>query len=394
MENNTTRRAKRDYGGGGIDARGEDRWRLRYRVNGKRYSVTFRGTVTEAKRELRRILRTGDEGSHVAPSKITLDEWARQWLASRDVNERTRERYEGLLRNQVLPALGERRLQSLTATDLDKLYKALPKSGLAARTVRHVHVVLSGCLKTAVRKGVLQANPADRADRPKAEKSSIGRVLDIEQLAALVAGFRGHPLHGIVAVAAWTGARRNEILALRWADVDFAAKTLTIARAVEQTKAFGRRTKGPKTERGRRTIAVDDGLLILLGDIREAHRRLLAGVPEGAEADLSLVRLPEGALVFPAPGANLCKLRDADAVTRTFERKTSALGFGHLRLHDLRGSHETMLLDAGVPVHIVAARCGHDPAVLLRDYAKPTKATDAKAAAVIGKLATTGTPAV
>ena len=63
------------------------------------------------------------------------------------------------------------------------------------------------------------------------------------------------------------------------------------------------------------------------------------------------------------------------------------LGFPELRFHDLRGSHETLLLDAGVPVHVVAARCGHDPAVLLRSYAKRTRKADTSAAAVIGALA-------
>jgi hypothetical protein len=52
----------------------------------------------------------------------------------------------------------------------------------------------------------------------------------------------------------------------------------------------------------------------------------------------------------------------------------------------LRGSHETALLDAGVPVHVVAARCGHEPAVLLRNYAKRTKKADASAAAAISAL--------
>jgi integrase len=72
-------------------------------------------------------------------------------------------------------------------------------------------------------------------------------------------------------------------------------------------------------------------------------------------------------------------------VTRTFVRRARKLGF-KVRFHDLRGSHETLLLDAGVPVHVVAARCGHDPAVLLRTYAKRTHKADTSAAAVIGEL--------
>jgi integrase len=69
-----------------------------------------------------------------------------------------------------------------------------------------------------------------------------------------------------------------------------------------------------------------------------------------------------------------------------FVRKATGLGFPRLRLHDLRGTHETLLLDKGIPVHVVAARCGHDPAVLLRTYAKRTKKADSTAAAAIATL--------
>ena len=96
-------------------------------------------------------------------------------------------------------------------------------------------------------------------------------------------------------------------------------------------------------------------------------------MPDDASVDLSLVRLPDGALMFPSPtGADveLTRPRDPHAVTRGFVRQARRLGFTRLRFHDLRGSHETALLDNGVPVHVVAARCGHDPAVLLRNYAK------------------------
>jgi integrase len=156
---------------------------------------------------------------------------------------------------------------------------------------------------------------------------------------------------------------------------------------VEETKKFGRGTKEPKTLRGRRTIAIDDGLLALLKAEHEKHRRLHAGIPDRVEVDLSLIRLPEGALVFPGgEGADLTQLRDVNAVTRAFKRRARKLGFPKLRFHDLRASHETILLDRGVPVHVVAARCGHDPAVLLKVYAKRTKKADSAAADVISTL--------
>ena len=72
-------------------------------------------------------------------------------------------------------------------------------------------------------------------------------------------------------------------------------------------------------------------------------------------------------------------------VTRQFENHARKQ-YPRLRFHDLRGNDETALLDAGVPVHVVADRCGHDPATLLKSYAKRTKKADTDAAATIGKL--------
>jgi integrase len=216
-------------------------------------------------------------------------------------------------------------------------------------------------------------------------------VHQADQLRTLVHGFKGSVLFPIVAVAAFTGARRGEILALRWQDFDPGAKTLRIERAVEETEEHGLQIKGPKTERGKRTIEIDDALVALLLAERERHLRIVAGVPDGATVDLSLVKLPPDALVLPCPPGrdepfSFTKLRSPKDVTDRFRSVATKLGFAGLRLHDLRGTHETLLLDAGVPVHVVAARCGHDPAVLLRSYAKRTRKADRSAAGVIGSL--------
>lgn len=230
--------AKREHGEGSIGARGEGVWRLRYRVSGKRHSVTFRGTRIEAKKKLRERLKSGDDGQHVAPGRLKLSEWADKWLALLErkpegdnekirarrrglVNPRTAERYGELLRLYVKPTLGERVLQQLTAAEIDELYVKLEQS-LATRTVRHVHVTLKACLAAAVRKGLIVSNPADRAEAPSPNDSEVGQVLETEQLKTLVQGFRKSTLYPIVAVAAFTGARRNEILALQWSDLDSA----------------------------------------------------------------------------------------------------------------------------------------------------------------------------
>jgi integrase len=181
-----------------------------------------------------------------------------------------------------------------------------------------------------------------------------------------------------VDIAACTGARRNEVIALQWGDVDLDRQTLTISRAVEETREHGRHLKEPKTARGRRTIAIDDGLVDRLRVYRDKMKQLAAGVPDGVDADLSLIRLPDQCLLFPGKDMNdVNKLRDGVAVTRTFRRHARKLGFD-IKLHWIRASHLTILLDKGEPVHVVARRAGHDPVTLLRSYARWTKKADAQ----------------
>ena len=112
--------------------------------------------------------------------------------------------------------------------------------------MHHVHTVLGACLNAAVRKGLLVVSPASKAEAPVPGDSEAGRVLDQDQLTALMTGFRGSALYPIVAVAAFTGARRNEILALRWSDFDAGAKTLTIARSLEEMKVQAGGSRNPR----------------------------------------------------------------------------------------------------------------------------------------------------
>jgi integrase len=73
-------RKKGHYGSGSIDPSGSSSWRVRYRIDGKRYTKVVTGTKGEAAKELRRLLQAGDEGRHVAPDRITLSKWITEWL--------------------------------------------------------------------------------------------------------------------------------------------------------------------------------------------------------------------------------------------------------------------------------------------------------------------------
>jgi integrase len=126
-------------------------------------------------------------------------------------------------------------------------------------------------------------------------------------------------------------------------------------------------------------LFTSSSLTILLNE-KERHQRICAGIPDGVEVDLSLVRLPDDALIFPAvpePGQDFSfnTPRNPRNFSKEFARRARRLGFAGFTFHHLRGTHATLLLDRGVPVHIVAERIGDDPAVLLRNYAKRKRKT-------------------
>jgi integrase len=324
---------------------------------------------------LRALVRSGDTGEHVEPAKITVSQWIDQWIEAgapgrnkKRVGQRTLERDEELLRVHVKPKLGARPLQKIAATEIDALYGEL-ETKIAPMTLHHVHVTFNSCLSTAERKGLLVTNPMKRAEQvPSPGESDHGIALDETEPAAVVNGFKPSPaMYPIIALTAAIGARRNEVLALRWPDLDLEKKTLRIERALDFTKKFGIGFKAPKTARGLRTVALDDASVALLLRVKEKHLRFRAGIPDGADVDLGLVRLPDDALMFPnvpGPGKefSFSAPRNPRNFSIEFARRAGLLGFPDLRFHDLRGTHATLLLDRGIPVHVVAERIDDRPA--------------------------------
>jgi integrase len=161
-------------------------------------------------------------------------------------------------------------LQQLQPQEIDDLYSGMADAAaIAPQTQHHVHVVFSAYLATATRKGLLAANPMLRVEQvpsvkaapvatpsdpdsldDDADQNDIGEGLSEAELAALIDGFKPSTIFPIVVVAVATGARRNEILAFRWTDLNAERKTLRIERAWEPTKKFGLRLKPPKRRAG------------------------------------------------------------------------------------------------------------------------------------------------
>jgi integrase len=373
----------------GIDRRGENTWRIRYVKDGKRHTETISGTQEDAIARRDMIRADIARNAWIAPAATTLAEWAATWAEQylkRAVSTRSYDRQKSILDRHVIPALGTVSLQKLTPVRINELYRQLEAGGLHASTVRYVHVVLGSCFKAAVRIGAVSHNPVTNASPPKANTQSGGRALTQAELDRLLRAFDGDPLFLIVALAAGTGARINELLALEWSAVDWGSKTLRIEAALKPTRE-GLQRGVPKTERSRRTIRLDDGLASLLRAERErqeAEQRTIRGI-----GDVATLRslLPDRALVFPASPIDPTTPRRHGPISKAFAARAAKIGLTGLRFHDLRHTHATLLLQAGVPVAAVSARLGHaNAAVTLGIYSHATTDAEAAAATAAGLL--------
>lgn len=397
----TTKRRKPGEGGvSRYDTAQGERWLITYRITdpatGRRRQKLERGFATEAKavKALRQRVTKVEEGSYVEPSKQTLREYLETWVAGVRVTDATRASYAKNIRLHVVPTLGGTRLDQLTGPQITVLYRQLETSGrvdgaggLSARTVRYVHTILRRALADAVRAGQLLANPADRATPPTAKEAAAPemRTWTREQLSAFLRWCRAtssdgrHRGRGELAIAwqllAMSGMRRGEALALRWSDVDFDGGYVAVRRSVGVVHVKGapeRLVEGTTKTGKARVIDLDPVTLAAL----RAHRAQLASIALGLARD--------DALVLGTVGG---EHRHPERFSRRFLETVAAarreLGedaLPQIRLHDLRHTHATLLLQAGVHPKIVSERLGHAKISITLDvysHAMPTMQRDA-----------------
>lgn len=377
--------SKRDHGDGGIDERGPDRWRLRWRVGDKRYTKSFHGTKRAAQTELRRLLKSADDGAHVAPDKVTLAEYLRGWLdGERDLQPKTLERYRELVEQQILPHLGSIVLQDLRSAQIDEWHKLLLKRGgwhgnpLSATTVGHAHRVLHRGLERALALELVVRNVASVIHPPKITAVEI-EILTAEQITVTLAGLKGHYLLPIAILALGTGMRRGELCALRWGALDLDAGMVRVERSLGQTRA-GIYGKAPKTRAGSRAISLPPNVVAALREHRRHQLEL--------RLQLGLGRLGDDDLVFCDIDGSPHKPNE---ISRTWGRVVRRLGLPVVGFHALRHSSASALIAAGLDVGAVARRLGHaNPSTTLRVYTHQFSSSDSEAAAAIEKAMTGG----
>jgi len=183
------------------------------------------------------------------------------------------------------PALGRpSSCKKLRPEHLETWHAALLKTGLGPRTIGHAHRLLGSVLGRAVQNGTLARNVCSLRKPPAVESDEL-RILTPGEITAVLEALKGHPLYPIALLALATGARRGELLALQWSDIDLDRAVLTVNRSVEETKA-GLRIKPPKTRRGQRNVSLAAEAIAMLRAHRADQLRIRLAIGQGGQPEL------------------------------------------------------------------------------------------------------------
>jgi len=338
---------------------------------------------------------SGRKGDFVLPSKESFGTYGREVIDGLRIGPQTRASYlkNWRLHIEAYP-IAAVPISQLTGLRLTQHYRVLEKSGrkdhrvgegLSARTVRYIHTTIHGILGQAVSDGFLSRNPADAARPPTALEAKAPEMVcwDAGQLAAFLSWAAEHTAnHALWHFLANTGERRGEALSERYRDLDAGVATLRVRRSAGIVRNAGEGAEiheGDTKSHKPRVIDLDSETLSVIA----RHKR------ERGEMALQLARAD--ALIF---GDIEGRHRNPEHVSRQFVRDVARcrkeLGpdaLPMIRLHDLRHTHATILLTAGVPVHVVSQRLGHaSPVVTMTVYAHVLPGSQREAADLFARL--------
>lgn len=319
-------------------------------------------TKAEAERALLDMRTSLHQGTYVERSRVTVAGYLAEWLEATAPPRVKHETWNDRRRNlgaHVVPRIGAIVLQQLTASHLNLMYRDLidagrvdGSGGLSPTSVRRIHAMLRKALRDAVRSNHLERNPADLADPPTAKAVRAARrrsmrtwsEADLRRFLEWTSGTAQHPMW---LVAASTGVRRSELLGLRWSDVDLAAGLVRVRQTVVPTVDGYGLLDDQKSASSARTVHLDARTVAVLREHLESHeRRRQALEPLSEDHDL----------LFPRPDG---RWWNPPAVSLAFRRAVERSGVPRIRLHDLRHTHASLLLAAGVNPKVVAERLGH-----------------------------------
>ena len=326
-------------------------------------------TEIEAKNARDKARVASTNGTYISPSKLLVGDFLTEWIGihAQTLKPKTADDYERMITAYIKPRIGKLPISRLRPADVAKMYRELSEAGgangekLSGRTVAYVGAVLKNALAYAVEiEGLSPKNVAKGVPVPKNDKK-VNEPFSVEEVRTFLSASKSHRLYALFRLAIYTGARKGELLALKWSDLDFEHQSLVISKnrlVVRGENVVQASTKGGE---GRRTISLDPGTVEIMKEHRKRQfeERLKAGSLWNETGYIFATEFGEP-INYGTP-------------TQLFTKIKNRLNLPEQRFHDLRHFHATQLLKAGTPLHVVAHRLGHrDPMVTATTYAHIT----------------------
>ena len=333
-------------------------YRLRFTYKGKTYSKTIKlNKGQKIERELDKFVEEIKDGNNIS-SNINFITFAQKWLddyAKPNLRERTVQGYKDYLNLRLIPYFGNMNLSDIQLYDIQKFVNSL-SSTLSSETIRKYKNCLSCIFNYAVRWNFLKFNPCNGVIIPKGLDTSVKPVfLTKDEVKQLLLYLNKEDLKHqiIVRLALQCGLRRSEILGLTWNAIDFKNNTISIYQATTTIRGVGTVISNTKNQSSIRTIYVKDEII-----------ELLKKLPKETE------------LIFNGISNN--------AVSKWFKRFIEKNNLKHMRFHDLRHTHATLLIANGIDMKTVSSRLGHSNiSTTMNIYTHVLSENDKKASEVI-----------
>ena len=327
-------------------------------LTGKRNRVfrTVKGSEKEARKVMHRLINDMEQNKIVKKNHKTVEEWMEEWinLYLPNVEETTRVGYKTKLKCYIKPALGDILIYSLRADHVQKMVNDMQARGLSPKNIRDTFNNINAAMKKAVVLRYIPFNPCEGVVLPKLKKYR-AKVYDNQMIHTLLDTANGTDMYLPVLLGVTVGLRRGEMLALRWDDIDFKTNTIKV-RSNMVNGENGIIIKAPKSEAGIRDIKVGDEVMAELRKARLQYMEDALTSPHFQNLNF-VIRQEDGSPMLP------------DSMTRKWSRFLKDNDLPHIRLHDLRHSNATALIQAGVNPRVVQQRLGHsDVNITLNTY--------------------------
>ncbi|ADQ45524.1 integrase family protein [Caldicellulosiruptor kronotskyensis 2002] len=290
------------------------------------------------------VLKFLKQQSELKNNSITFQEFVSYWFeayAKIAVKQSTQKRYKELLK-PAIQAIGSKPLSDVKPLDIQKIYISLTGK-ISDCTILKLHRLLHEIFKHAVMWEYISNNPVKKVLPPSPEKK-VFDVWDAETAKRFLEVIRNETIYYPVLIALHTGMRAGEIVSLKWCDVNFEARIISVVKSVRNNR--GLKTSDVKTKTSKRSVYIND---VLYSELKNLYE-----ITKPKPDDFVCPRLPTGNLTV-------------EYLSKRFKKLVKRYNFPVIRFHDLRHTFATLMLSLGVNTKIVAEILGHSDIKLTAD---------------------------